>query len=639
MSSRPRLSPFNVKNIHLALDRLFDRALVRLLGPQSLDKRIYGANFKDALSIPGVFRAASYEEYTVPDEGTLFSMMENVKSFIDSHRAATKVKVVRQVDSFLQDALSQGVKTNLKTVLDGKLSEVWKDATNNIRRLVDTEAGNARSAGTLDGIIKVNAAHDIEDPVVFKVIVRDNHVCDTCLRLHLLEDGVTPRLWYLSELGNGYGKKDDERPVVGPQHPSCRCSLVTCLNGFGFNSKGMVEFKGLKYNAIREQRRTEKSEEYTHHDCDCRREKLEKGSLQARNPYSPARDTSDEERYHISEWQNYAGPEDREKIPRLEGPGRTRALQKLHTQTRSRRNPGTGEREFLLHRATGPGDSLSTITSWTTQPETAKSFVRGDRKLESRWIPEGHIHHVLAQVGYVNDSATARVHGNQPKPGLSVPHPTDPDTIPRAIGKPGYREGEVLVKYETNDCQPLEKAEWNTNPFLQQLRRLGWTEDVGGKKHREIRNTLNPGLPPLRLKYEHAHKIPANWTNTYLKQIGLRSSIHNEIEPDPESEFSPAFRSAGLLEEDATVPKMKTWTPAGSEGHVHVPIEQVISTAPSIQDWKRDKFMAQMRDLSRPLPIPPVRALRQGDQYHVSSGDEQLEAARALGMTHVPVTE
>jgi len=123
-----------------------------------------------------------------------------------------------------------------------------------MRRLIDTEAQNVRNTGVLDGIIKVNAAHDIEDPVIYFVVVRDNYLCPECKRLHLLEDEKTPRLWYLSELGHGYHKKGQSNPKLGGLHPNCRCSLVPLMPGFGFSKDGFTTFRGTKYDAIKEQR-------------------------------------------------------------------------------------------------------------------------------------------------------------------------------------------------------------------------------------------------------------------------------------------------------------------------------------------------------------------------------------------------
>ena len=231
-----------------------------MLGPQSLDKRIGAAIFNSTFSIPGLFTAASREEYAKVDEKLLKRLVTNVGNYVESYREATKVKVTRAVDSWLQEAAFKGVKTDVQTVLGGELAEVWGKVTSDMKRLVDTEASNARNTGSLDGIIRVNAAHAIDDPVIYFVVVRDSHLCDECKRLHMMPDGITPKLWYLSELGHGYHKKGEHNPKLGGLHPHCRCSIVTLMPGFGFNPTGFVTFIKPDYDALAEQRKTQKSE-------------------------------------------------------------------------------------------------------------------------------------------------------------------------------------------------------------------------------------------------------------------------------------------------------------------------------------------------------------------------------------------
>jgi len=97
-----------------------------------------------------------------------------------------------------------------------------------------------RNVGILEGIVKTNAVAGVEDPTVFFVVVRDGVLCGECKRLHMLEDGVTPRVWKLSEVGHGYHKKGEQFPKVGGLHPHCRCVLSTLLPGYGFNEGGFV---------------------------------------------------------------------------------------------------------------------------------------------------------------------------------------------------------------------------------------------------------------------------------------------------------------------------------------------------------------------------------------------------------------
>jgi hypothetical protein len=137
---------------------------------------------------------------------------------------------------------------------------------------------------------------------------------------------------------------------------------------------------------------------------------LEKGAMQRVAPISP----QDKSKYsgQVKQLKNWlsSDPEDksaqkvRESSERLEGPGRIRALHKLHSLTKVRKNPTTGEREFLLHRSMSNEEldshkkgKVSNKTSWS--PYKATGFEDNgdnygyDTKV-SAWIPESHIHHI-----------------------------------------------------------------------------------------------------------------------------------------------------------------------------------------------------------------------------------------------------
>jgi len=158
------------------------------------------------------------------------------------------------VSAFLQEAGNKGVKTDLQTVLGGKLYEVMGEATRDVKRILETESTVVRNTSIMDGIVRVNTAAGIEDPTVFFVTVRDQYRCVECTRLHVQPDGVTPRVWKMSELGGGYHKRGDPTPKVGGLHPHCRCVLTTLLPGFGFNGAGKVAYKTPGYDEFAVQR-------------------------------------------------------------------------------------------------------------------------------------------------------------------------------------------------------------------------------------------------------------------------------------------------------------------------------------------------------------------------------------------------
>lgn len=229
-----------VRAIHIAIDRLFDRLKRRVLGEGYVDKRIRLGVVPD-LTLPSLFRQASVEERNRPNIDLMESLMRTAEGYLEAQRIATKTKTVHAVESFLREAEHRDEDIDFSTVLGGQLSSIMEHAEDGVKRIVDTEATHVRNVGTLDGILKVNTASGVEDPTVFFIVVRDEHLCDECKRLHLLDDGVTPRVWKLSQVGHGYHKRGEENPKLGGLHPNCRCSLGTLLPGYGFKG-GMVHF-------------------------------------------------------------------------------------------------------------------------------------------------------------------------------------------------------------------------------------------------------------------------------------------------------------------------------------------------------------------------------------------------------------
>jgi uncharacterized protein YqgV (UPF0045/DUF77 family) len=235
-----------VKIIEDAVDGLFAKLKKRVLGGWMQDKKVK-LQINPDLTLPALFRTASIEERNKPDEDLLNSLMRTANGYLDAQNASTRTQAVKAVESWLREAEAQGVDTDVETVLQGELNDIMRKAKEGVRRIIDTEATAVRNTGTIDGVIKVNAAQGIEDPIVYFIVVRDDHLCDECRRLHLRADGK-PRLWHLSDLGHGYHKKGQENPKLGGLHPHCRCSLATLLPGYGFDSKGYLEYISPDWN-------------------------------------------------------------------------------------------------------------------------------------------------------------------------------------------------------------------------------------------------------------------------------------------------------------------------------------------------------------------------------------------------------
>lgn len=251
----PKLTPLAVAAIEAAVDKIFARAKARFSGriPPNTAKGII-LSLDPNLSIPGLFKLAAKTEGTQHNEDLLNSVVKIGMSYLDATKAKAKAKAIHDVQTFITDAHNQGIETDVETVLGGKIADLWGEVTTDIKRIMETETTIARNSSLMDSITKVNLSAGINDPTVYFVVVRDNVLCTECRRLHLQPDGVTPRVWKMSELGSGYHKKGDPNPKVGGLHPNCRCILLTLLPGYGFNTAGQVEYKSPGYDEFKTQR-------------------------------------------------------------------------------------------------------------------------------------------------------------------------------------------------------------------------------------------------------------------------------------------------------------------------------------------------------------------------------------------------
>lgn len=167
---------------------------------------------------------------------------------------------------------------------------------------------------------------------------------------------------------------------------------------------------------------------------------LEKGVMRRIAPFNPQKERlPEQEEAAVARWQGpNREPEDRGQGYMQENP-RKRALHKLAARTATRKNPQTGEREYLLHRGmeqkeyehilhhAKPGyvNHPEDVSSWTSSPHIARGFsmdyhsndwvkdpVTGHKvrqnvpgKVVSAWVPEKHISMVPRQYGRISDMA------------------------------------------------------------------------------------------------------------------------------------------------------------------------------------------------------------------------------------------
>lgn len=243
--------------IEQAIEDLFDKAKLRLLGPKAVDKKLY-VSYNRERSLPGLYEEAAVQSRGIPDHDHLDQLMTTASNYLDAVKLKAKSRTIMSVQNFMQDVAKHRKRgdpaPDINEVLATELYDMYGEIKHDVRRIIDTEAQHTRNVGVMDGITRANNAIGVSDPVVFFVVVRDEHLCKECKTLHLLKDEKTPRVWRMSELGHGYHERGEDHPKVGGLHPHCRCSMTTLLPGFGFNDAGMVAWKKEGHDELERQR-------------------------------------------------------------------------------------------------------------------------------------------------------------------------------------------------------------------------------------------------------------------------------------------------------------------------------------------------------------------------------------------------
>lgn len=123
-----------------------------------------------------------------------------------------------------------------------QLRNKTQDMNRDWHRVAHSEMWNAKLQGEAEAI--VNNESPLSKQGVNTLVYKKpaHNACAKCKQLYLERDGITPRVFKLSELlanGDNYGKKQaDWVPTLGILHPNCMCPLNVMSDGTKFDSQG-----------------------------------------------------------------------------------------------------------------------------------------------------------------------------------------------------------------------------------------------------------------------------------------------------------------------------------------------------------------------------------------------------------------
>ncbi len=240
--------------IEIAVHRMFDALAYKLLGniPKLRNKSPFFGSSPE-MSLAHIFiQALGGKEPNHIQRDVLKSILNSSYGYIESLKNKTGSNIAEAVDALVKEAKLQNGRVSSAQITEVISTEMDK-AQSHLKTIAEAETTKTRNIGHMTDIIGQAQIQGIDDPTVFFIVVRDGLLCNECKRLHMLSDGITPKVYRLSELSMGWHKRGEDRPSACGEHPNCRCSLSHLPKGWGFKG-GFVSFISLDWDEYRSQR-------------------------------------------------------------------------------------------------------------------------------------------------------------------------------------------------------------------------------------------------------------------------------------------------------------------------------------------------------------------------------------------------
>lgn len=247
--------------IEEAVKKFFDILRPTILGPVNLNPSNKSITFS-TIQIPEDFNLQKLyfmniektpQQLTSEEAEILNDILDTANKYIDKLQQDTTQRIKNRVVDHLLKVRVAKMKPD-KDVISNIIQEELDKSVSHFIKIAEAEGTKSKNMGALMKLLRVAADAQIDDPVVFFITSKDNKVCDECKRLHLLPDGVTPRVWKLREIKFSYHKKGENTPSINGLHPHCRCSLAMLPPGYGFNADGSLRYVSWDYDEYKKQR-------------------------------------------------------------------------------------------------------------------------------------------------------------------------------------------------------------------------------------------------------------------------------------------------------------------------------------------------------------------------------------------------
>ncbi len=226
--------------------KVFERLKIKLLNPYYKPKIDLGKEVKHDkfLSMPGLYYSAyvSANADSKPTQEALKGLMRVTENYIDNAQDRAKIRAIEAVENTVRDAQAKP-DYDYEEELNDALVSVFDQTHGETKTILESELQRVKTIGLQEGTLDILEKRGITDPTIAFLTRHDSFVCKYCREMYTLPDGVTPRVYKLSELKSGYFNRKNPEPHLAPLHPNC--FLTT--DGRVYTDKG---WKPLKYVGI-----------------------------------------------------------------------------------------------------------------------------------------------------------------------------------------------------------------------------------------------------------------------------------------------------------------------------------------------------------------------------------------------------
>lgn len=238
------------------VEDVFDRIALQFIGdiPKLKNRKSLVISSQRNFGLAHLFiQAMGNRTPNSTEQSFLQGMLESSHGYIESLKNRTRANISERIDGLAREAQLNKRKMSEDEV-QSVLNEELGKAKTHMQAIAESEGTKMRNMGTMMDISRVAADLGDSDPTVFFVVIRDNSTCKECIRLHLMPDQVTPKLWKFSQLKQGYHKRGEDRPSSFGLHPHCRCTLTYLTKGFGFDHLGKLKYLYQNFDAYSKQK-------------------------------------------------------------------------------------------------------------------------------------------------------------------------------------------------------------------------------------------------------------------------------------------------------------------------------------------------------------------------------------------------